>query len=1745
MRIDLERVVRARAATSWGTSRYVCTAPGAHNARAVEARGCDSSLPLCRLNVSGGAGSGVAQRKRAPARHDCTGMRITLIRLALGLCALGTSRSDQTYVDTFLVQRLSAAMTTFLSAPVELVDLTRAAYDLDSLSAAEALREWIYAQTKAMAAKSGTSCSREVTMIYAGMQDGTFVGYYDPVSYTARAAQRSRADAPGTTWAPYTLVTINAADDVQSPPGRIVGTGCSESTSAELCEQSGCDTSGCCYSNIRTYHTTRPALRGRPENLTRWTTYDPRCRPWYTEQLWDSTSSRWSSVYESFSNECSQGADLVITRTGALRVDTDASTRGVYAIDFRLQGISQLLNNSLVGQDTWAYVVERRSLELIGITTGEPLVVSDTDTGRHRTTPHDSSSASIAQSAQAFDQLSWATTSIVAAPNICEDYFEECSSWFASGECDSNTEFMERNCLLSCGRCDEPWVSNGRLASTGTWSSAAASNARFEAASKRFTYAGADWVLVVGQDIRCADNEIWAFGVCERCPPGQVRAGDRECRACDATQQPDSNQQDCICPIDTYAAQEGNSIQCLGCSVLRGYISSLSVRASATESAWADSCPGGPINTTVICPLNAMWVHLQGQPARSVELYPCPACVASSHCLASSGFYRADWFEKGLTRHDISFVASCKPTHRDFLCAACVDGYSKLNGQCVECASINWTWIVLELVTVALLGEALLRSKIMKICIPPRQALQVFESVDQGHKGHLDADDVSNLLIRVGAPAQTKKALWDIVMLMGAREKWLNERNATLRSLPLVPVALGGLRKSDDEISDDLSKTWISRNQFVEWCQQKESHDRFGMLVFFVQTLGLITKTSPALQAAIGWLTSETLDIFNLQAGGTSAAVECNLPWCGQHPLACRVASVVVSPLLIISVVVLRVWWLARDKSGSPGLPMRWYHLQRGLLVVFRLSYAPITRTCVSIMFGCRDVVDETRWIEDLSVRCYDGTHLVLVWISAVVFVCVGILVPVHMLAQARIVQMRQKRTSESEPRKCTRTLFGCLDKVLHHRSEITGGLNQTDVELPDVCDIVFGGSVSKHSGSVASKFRCLDCHQDLWLELNRSGLLTYYSARPGSDTVRGEWRGVLDVRDVVLVYGRGKTGLALKTQEHVVQSKHGVDRDWYFKCHSDSPDGGAEQQRDTWIEHINRSRRIHNGSESSFHPNALFPRCWDDVAMSVRPQKYYWFLVILALKLIINILYLLGETGRIGFLTSLQILLCGAGLLSHFTQAHTRKINNRQEQLTYLGLVMITILMRDPAFEQQSSMSWAWGIVIVVLSNLSFVAYTEWTAKQIKAVQATRLRRALHQTGATHDCHVLAAALPTFLLLDPDDQEHIQSRLQLEGWPLDATIYSEGDVASAFYIIKDGHVQIVSTARATNRSSQTTVLGPGDCFGADALDQAPRKFQVTATALDSVVCLRLVKADFDRFWAQQTSIDNAVDRLFGCMDNDGNNWISREEIAAYILAQAHVYGNGVDEDDIQATMETHVDALMDALDKDDDGMITRDELRINISKLPRFDIQLLDQNGLRKNGLRAMEVFKPALPSKHARSSREVHTSNPLRRTVSDRTQEDRRGVHAARRMGDHAEARPVTSERLYDEDDANGSGGVSLDELTATVSRLGLQLSARYIAGVFSAFDVDRSGELNREEFGSLMTVLVQKATPAPAPKAPPPLPRMQATIIGLSNGSSGSRLDQSAGGKRSAPPLSRSGNGHVAASHAQPTGSVTPPQ
>jgi uncharacterized protein involved in cysteine biosynthesis len=75
-------------------------------------------------------------------------------------------------------------------------------------------------------------------------------------------------------------------------------------------------------------------------------------------------------------------------------------------------------------------------------------------------------------------------------------------------------------------------------------------------------------------------------------------------------------------------------------------------------------------------------------------------------------------------------------------------------------------------------------------------------------------------------------------------------------------------------------------------------------------------------------------------------------------------------------------------------------------------------------------------------------------------------------------------------------------------------------------------------------------------------------------------------------------------------------------------------------------------------------------------------------------------------------------------------------------------------------------------------------------------------------------------------------------------------------------------------------------------------------------------------------------------------------------------------------------------------------------------------------------------------------------------------------------ADCEPERYDAIYDELDTDGNGLISQGEFTVAIAGLGLQVTHEYIAGVWHVYDIDGNGELDREEFSRMMTILKTKS-------------------------------------------------------------------
>jgi hypothetical protein len=78
-------------------------------------------------------------------------------------------------------------------------------------------------------------------------------------------------------------------------------------------------------------------------------------------------------------------------------------------------------------------------------------------------------------------------------------------------------------------------------------------------------------------------------------------------------------------------------------------------------------------------------------------------------------------------------------------------------------------------------------------------------------------------------------------------------------------------------------------------------------------------------------------------------------------------------------------------------------------------------------------------------------------------------------------------------------------------------------------------------------------------------------------------------------------------------------------------------------------------------------PTCWDILFKTVQPTCYWWFAYTMLLKLVINVIFLLGKTRDFRWGMWLQITLVASALISHWFRPYVLMNDNRFEQLVFL----------------------------------------------------------------------------------------------------------------------------------------------------------------------------------------------------------------------------------------------------------------------------------------------------------------------------------------------------------------------------------------------------------------------------------------------------------------------------------------------
>jgi hypothetical protein len=141
---------------------------------------------------------------------------------------LSQTSVDGSYAGQVLLRTMNSNLENMMGKPFESLVGSQTAVQfgfLGSLQSSTLLRQWCYSQVLALGV--GDHSVSSIDMVYVGLENGHFVGYFSPTIYTERAAgQGSAGDIP---WSPYTLGTLRAhcsSSAVQCISGKNVALAC-------------------------------------------------------------------------------------------------------------------------------------------------------------------------------------------------------------------------------------------------------------------------------------------------------------------------------------------------------------------------------------------------------------------------------------------------------------------------------------------------------------------------------------------------------------------------------------------------------------------------------------------------------------------------------------------------------------------------------------------------------------------------------------------------------------------------------------------------------------------------------------------------------------------------------------------------------------------------------------------------------------------------------------------------------------------------------------------------------------------------------------------------------------------------------------------------------------------------------------------------------------------------------------------------------------------------------------------------------------------------------------------------------------------------------------------------------------------------------------------------------------------------------------------------------------------------------
>jgi hypothetical protein len=148
----------------------------------------------------------------------------------------------------------------------------------------------------------------------------------------------------------------------------------------------------------------------------------------------------------------------------------------------------------------------------------------------------------------------------------------------------------------------------------------------------------------------------------------------------------------------------------------------------------------------------------------------------------------------------------------------------------------------------------------------------------------------------------------------------------------------------------------VTIEQFKEWCLARQPSASMSISIFGLQTFGLIGRRV------------EYFGVFELFNFNAEAVVgECLVP------LSSFGQQMVVNVIPVGAM--LFVFGICAGLKVVKGLNVQWHHVHRALASILLFSFAPITRSCFSMLL-CREAAGKNYLAHDMSIECTVQRHL-------------------------------------------------------------------------------------------------------------------------------------------------------------------------------------------------------------------------------------------------------------------------------------------------------------------------------------------------------------------------------------------------------------------------------------------------------------------------------------------------------------------------------------------------------------------------------------------------------------------------------------------------------------------------------------------------------------------------------------------------------------------------------------------------